>query len=106
MFSSPMPAPATCVLPALHVHIGGAVQQHRGARSGLGHRARAVGRLARLQHAAAGPGGGVEIGRRAAGRGPVSAACRRSRDSAPSTSRMKVFQAAFSLAVSACDCGP
>src|SRR5437764_7031679 len=49
------------VVPALLIDIGGAVQEGRGAGPGLRHRARAVGGLARLQHAAAHPGGGVEV---------------------------------------------
>src|SRR5258708_11598064 len=59
------------VLPPLLLGIGGAVEERRGARAGLGDGARAVKGFARLQHAPAYPSGGVEVVRRAASLGPA-----------------------------------
>ena len=67
------------VLPSLHVQIGRPMQQHGGARPGLRHRARAVGRLAVGQHAAAGPGSGIEVAERCGRLPSSSAACLRAR---------------------------
>src|SRR6516164_6757663 len=85
--------------------IGRAVQQHRGARSGLGYGARRVGGLALLQDSAAGQHHGAER------LGLTPAARRRSCMSAiaataPSTSPAVAIQPAPSFVVNARDRGP